>query len=91
MDKRIYKILSKDNTSVTVKISEIGLGEIREIWLGDIVDDIKNAMVLELPYVLHCHNLDSDNQNGYDNTLDIPIKNIKNIRELQKKPDVKRA
>lgn len=82
MDKKTFEIIFKDNTSATVKIKEIRLGNIREIWLGEIIDDIKNAMVLELPYILHCHNLDSDNQNDYDDTLDIPIKNIKNIREL---------
>lgn len=77
MTNRTVKILFKDNTYITFEDQGIGL--------RNIVDDIKQAMPLTLPYILH-----SDNQNGYDDTLIIPTENIKYIRVIDKSDDVKK-
>lgn len=78
MNNRTVKIVFKDNTHTTY--------EIQDVWLGGMVDDIKHAMVLKLPYVLSSNNLGFDNQKDYDDTLIIPTENIKYIRIIDK-PD----
>lgn len=71
MTNRTVKIVFKDNTSTTYKD--------KDVWLSDIVDGIKHAMALKLPYVL-----DSNNQEDCNDTLIIPTEDIKYIRIIDK-------
>lgn len=67
MNNKIVKIVFKDNTSTTFKD--------KDVWLSDIVDEIKHAMALKLPYILN-----SQGDKDYDDALIIPIENIKYIQ-----------
>lgn len=78
MNNRTIKIFFKDNTNTTF--------EDKSIWTSKmIVDDIKRAMALKIPYVFSSHN-----QKGYGDALIIPTENIRYIRIIDK-PSYKRA
>ena len=79
MNNRTVKIIFKDNTNTTF--------EIQDVWLGGMVDDIKHAMALKLPYVLSSDNLGFNNQQDYEDTLIMPTENIKYIRIIDKPSD----
>ena len=79
MNNRTVKIVFKDNTNTTF--------EIQDVWLGGMVDDIKHAMALKLPYVLSSDNLGFNNQKDYEDTLILPTENIRYIRIIDKPSD----
>lgn len=72
MNHRTIKIFFKDNTNT--------IFEDESIWTSQmIVDDIKRAMALKIPYIFSSHN-----QNGCGDILIIPTENIRYIRIIDK-------
>lgn len=72
MNHRTIKIFFKDNTNT--------IFEDKSIWTSQmIVDDIKRAMALKIPYIFSSHN-----QNGCGDILIIPTENIRYIRIIDK-------
>lgn len=75
MNNRTIKIFFKDNTNTTF--------EDGSIWTSQmIVDDIKRAMALKIPYIFSSHN-----QNDCGDILIIPTENIRYIRIIDKPSD----
>lgn len=72
MNHRTIKIFFKDNTNT--------IFEDESIWTSQmIVDDIKRAMALKIPYIFSSHN-----QNNCGDILIIPTENIRYIRIIDK-------